>query len=65
MESFIKRKEYLASILIVLGNAVLEYDTDGYRMITLLFDHQGFCFMAQGILNSMNYQLASDDLSFL
>ena len=42
------------AILNVLGNAVLEYDTDGYRMITLLFDHQGFCLMAQGIKNSMN-----------
>ncbi len=64
MESFIKRKEYLASILNVLGNAVLEYDTDGYRMITLLFDHQGFCFIAQG-KSINNYQLASNNQYFL
>ena len=47
LESFIKRKEYLASILNVLGHSVLEYDTDGYKMISLLFEHQGFCFVTQ------------------
>lgn len=46
IQSFVKRKEYFASLLSVLGQAVLEYDTESYKKIAFLLEFQGFSFIA-------------------
>ena len=46
VQNFVRRKEYFAAILNLLGQAVLEYDTEGFKKIAFLFEHQGFCFIA-------------------
>jgi BRCA1-A complex subunit BRE len=46
VESYVKRKEYFAALLNHLGQSILEYDTESFKKISFLFEHQGFCFIA-------------------
>ena len=47
IQSYIKRKEYVAALLSVLGSSVLEYNTESFKSIAFLFEHQGFAFIAK------------------
>lgn len=46
IQSYIKRKECVAAFLSVFGSSVLEYDTESYKKLAFLFEHQGFSFIA-------------------
>ena len=46
IQSFVRRKEYVAALLSVMGRSVLEYDTEGFKKIAFLFEQQGFSFVA-------------------
>ncbi|KAJ7352961.1 hypothetical protein OS493_032900 [Desmophyllum pertusum] len=39
---FQKRREYIAAFLGAFGSSILEYDTEGYMKLSLLFQVQGF-----------------------
>lgn len=56
VQNFVRRKEYFAAILNLLGQAVLEYDTEGFKKIAFLFENQGFCFIAQCKHNKLLFQ---------
>jgi len=45
VQSYIRRKEFVAAFLSVFGQAVLEYDTEGFKKLAFLFEHQGFSFI--------------------
>jgi BRCA1-A complex subunit BRE len=53
VESYVKRKEYFAALLNHLGQSILEYDTESFKKISFLFEHQGFCFIAHLSLSEM------------
>lgn len=47
VQNFVRRKEYIAALLSLMGQSVLEYDTESYMKIAFLFEsNQGFCFIA-------------------
>ena len=46
VQSYVCRKEYFAALLNVMGQAVTEYDTEGFKRIAFLVEHHGFCFIA-------------------
>ncbi|XP_019856252.1 PREDICTED: BRCA1-A complex subunit BRE-like [Amphimedon queenslandica] len=47
VQNFVRRKEYIAALLGLMGQSVLEYDTESYMKIAFLFEsNQGFCFIA-------------------
>ena len=58
IQSYIRRKEYTAALLSVIGQSVLEYDTESFKRMAFLFEQQGFSFVAhresfiQELLNS-------------
>lgn len=45
VQSYISRKECVAAFLSVYGCSVLEYDTEGFKRLAFLFEHQGFTFI--------------------
>ena len=45
VQSYISRKECVAAFLSVYGCSVLEYDTEGFKKLAFLFEHQGFAFI--------------------
>ena len=45
VQSYIRRKEFVAAFLSVFGQAVLEYDTEGFKKLAFLFEQQGFTFI--------------------
>ena len=49
VQSFIRRKEFVAAFLSVFGQAVLEYDTEGFKKLAFLFEHQGFTFITMSM----------------
>ena len=46
VQSYIRRKECIASFLSVFGSSVLEYDTEGFKKLAFLFEQQGFSFVS-------------------
>ena len=46
IQNYVRRKEYVAALLSVFGKSVLEYDTEGFRKVAFLFEHQGFSFIS-------------------
>ncbi len=47
VQSYIMRKECVAAFLSVFGQSVLEYDTEDFKMMSYLFELQGFSFIAR------------------
>ena len=56
VQSYVMRKEYVAALLSVCGRSVLEYDTEGFKKVAFLFEHQGFSFVAYCELCSSCYE---------
>jgi len=52
VQSYIRRKEFVAAFLSVFGQAVLEYDTEGFKKLAFLFEHQGFSFITLSMLRT-------------
>ena len=46
IQSYVRRKEYMAGLLSLMGRSVLEYDTEGFKKVAFLFEQQGFSFVA-------------------
>ena len=46
IQSYTRRKEYVAALLSIMGRSVLEYDTEGFKKVAFLFEQQGFSFVA-------------------
>ena len=46
VQSYVRRKEYVAALLSVIGRSVLEYDTESFKKVAFLFEQQGFSFVA-------------------
>ena len=46
VQSYVRRKEYTAALLSMMGRSVLEYDTEGFKKVAFLFEQQGFSFVA-------------------
>ena len=46
VQSYVRRKEYIAALLSMMGRSVLEYDTEGFKKVAFLFEQQGFSFVA-------------------
>ena len=53
LQSYVKRKEYVAALLSMMGKSVLEYDTEAFKKIAFLFEQQGFSFVVH--CKSINY----------
>lgn len=51
VQSYIKRKEYTAACLSIMGRAVLEYDTAEFRTLAFFFQVQGFSFIIRCTYN--------------
>ena len=47
VQSYVQRKEYTAACLSIMGKAVLEYDTEEFKMMGFFFEVQGFSFIAR------------------
>ena len=47
VQSYVQRKEFTAAFLSVFGQAVLEYDTEDFKILAFLFEHSGFTFIAK------------------
>ena len=47
VQSYVQRKEFTAAFLSVFGQAVLEYDTEDFKILAFLFEHAGFTFVAR------------------
>lgn len=45
VQSYVWRKEYMAALLSIIGRAVLEYDAEGFKKVSFLFEQQGFSFV--------------------
>ena len=46
IQSYVRRKEYVAALLSMMGRSVVEYDTEGFKKVAFLFEQQGFAFVA-------------------
>ena len=46
-QSYVRRKEYTAACLSIMGAAVLEYDTEHFKTIAFLFENHGFSFICR------------------
>lgn len=46
VQSYVRRKEYVAALLSMMGRSVLEYDTEEFKKVAFLFEQQGFSFVA-------------------
>ena len=46
VRNYVKRKEYFAALLGVMGHAVCEYDSEGFLKMSFLLERQNFCFIA-------------------
>lgn len=47
IQSYVRRKEYMAALLSILGRSVIEYDTEGFKKVAFLFEQHGaFSFVA-------------------
>ena len=46
IQSYVRRKEYMAAMLSMMGRSVIEYDTEGFKKVAFLFEQQGFSFVA-------------------
>ena len=47
VQSYISRKECVAAFLSVFGSSVLEYDTEGFKIMAFLFEFQHFYFIVK------------------
>ena len=47
IQSYVRRKEYTAALLSMMGRSVLEYDTEAFKRVAFLFEQQGFSYIVQ------------------